>query len=94
MGYMTGYKHGEASGIGGGPRGDSVELVESIDSHSSSRGGGGGKRVFVCGLVCGGSMVKKSCDSIGVSTDSSAVISNKLERLFLLEQLLCRIKYF
>lgn len=92
---MTGYKHCEASGFGGGIGADSVELVvESIDSHSSSREGGGGKEVFACATSWVGSMVKKSCESIGVSTDSSATISNKLERLFLLEQLLCLIKYF
>jgi hypothetical protein len=45
-----------------------LELVESIDSHSSSNGGGAGSGLSVCVSTLGWLVDKKSCDTIGVSS--------------------------
>ena len=72
-------------GMGGSP---SFELVESIDSHSSSRAGGAGNGLLLSVSACEGLVEKKSLDTIGVSTDCTkggntrGIIRNK-EILFL-----------
>jgi formiminotetrahydrofolate cyclodeaminase len=57
------------SGINGAAEADSpsFEFVESIDSHSSSSGGGAGKGLLPSVSVCGGLADMKSCGTIEAS---------------------------
>jgi formiminotetrahydrofolate cyclodeaminase len=69
------------SGINGAAQADSpsFEFVESIDSHSSSSGGGAGKGLLPSVSVCGGLADMKSCGTIEAS--GACKINTKIQEI-------------
>jgi formiminotetrahydrofolate cyclodeaminase len=69
------------SGINGAAQADSpsFEFVESIDSHSSSSGGGAGKGLLPSVSVCSGLADMKSCGTIEAS--GACKINTKIQKI-------------